>query len=205
MSKSLKATTNEMLPETQEAITEFYRLTALGVPKMEAYEQSGVSAATISVNKKLNPEQITALSEKGEALALREMLTNIDIRQIRFTRDALAIIEPALLNSITNLARVVNNDYWDDRDGNQITIYPRDLAEASRILRDFYKEGMIAQTVQMARALSQASPGESQDKDQFHPVLGFDGNFTNLEATRPDGTRIRVAVDNPDDVIEIDG
>ena len=88
MSKSLKVATNEMLPETQEAVTEFYRLTALGVPKMEAYEQSGVSAATISVNKKPNPEQITALSEKGEALALREMMTNIDVQQVRFTRDA---------------------------------------------------------------------------------------------------------------------
>jgi hypothetical protein len=189
------------------ALTAYY----LGVSKAEAFrEEDGVSREYFYSLKKSNKAEVEALEKEAKSVAqnYRESaLLHLDTVQIEGSIEAqtraIAAINEHLLERLIDI--VALNPWTTMYRGQpvEVGIYPRDIAEAGRVLKDIAKDGLISQSAQLDRVMKAIpSSGREGRASITLPFFGAPTDWDKLRLERPDGTTLEASVKR-EDIIDV--
>ncbi len=171
-------------------------------------EERAISREHYYSLKKTNPEEIEVLDKEAKALALskrEESLTRIDTAQVEGSSKAqLAAIDAINEHLIQRLVDIVSLNGWvvDYRGAKvKVSVFPRDIAECGRLLRDIAKEGLISEAARVNRLVEKIPSGSTPTTNIaiLHP--GARTDWKELRAMQEDGTEVTVSIDE-DDIVD---
>ena len=186
----------------ERALTAYY----LGAPLTKAFAgDDTISREYYYSLKKTNPEEIDVVDAKAKALATKQRnstLVRIDSAQVEgSSRAQLAAIDAINEHLIQRLVDIVSLNGWDvDYRGAKVkvSVFPRDIAECGRLLRDIAKEGLISQAARIDRLTEKLSSRNTPTTNIA--FLGARTDWDELRAVMADGTEVSVTLD--EDVID---
>jgi hypothetical protein len=198
------------LTEEQEnaifsALTMFYsgRVTTITA----AFEQtSGCSKPTYYKYKERLPKEIALIDQRARQTALgmkSGKQLSFEARQVDASMKLQARAWEIVQGTMDRLQHVAEGGIIDvpDRD-KPIVIYPRDSNEATRILVQIARGGILPEHYAVAPPVPASGNEEQERQPDMIPLLPVNANFTKVTATRPDGTKFTATVEKADDVIE---
>ncbi len=203
-------TTHTIQEETKEAILSGLTMYYLGASVSKAFaEVDGCSREHYQRLKNSHPEEIEVLDKEAKALALskrEESLTRIDTAQVEGSSKAqLAAIDAINEHLIQRLVDIVSLNGWvvDYRGAKvKVSVFPRDIAECGRLLRDIAKEGLISEAARVNRLIEKIPPGSTPTTNIaiLHP--GARTDWKELRVTQEDGTEVTVSID--EDIVDVE-
>ena len=187
----------------ERALTAYY----LGAPLTKAFAgDDTISREYYYSLKKSNPEEIDVIDAKAKALAAEQRdstLVRIDSAQVEgSSRAQLAAIDAVNDHLIARLVDIVSLAGWEVNYRGEVidvSIFPRDIAECGRLLRDIAKEGLISEAARIDRLTEKISSGGAIQATQIQ-FLGAKTDWDHLTVVKADGTEVTVSID--EDVID---
>lgn len=169
-------------------------------------EERAVSREHYYSLKKTNPEEIGILDAEAKAIALstrKDSLNRLDNIQVEGSLEAqtraINIINTYLLQRLEDIVSLTGWEVNYRGDVIDVSVFPRDIAEAGRILKDIAKEGLISDAAQIGRLTEKISSGSTQSPTNI-AFLGARTDWDKIKVTKADGSEVEVSVD--DDIID---
>jgi len=140
--------------------------------------------------------------QSGEQMSFdaEQFLVSTELQ--RLARDSLAPI----IEHMAELAQGLPYTMGSGDNERQVTPHPRDRVDAAKVVVMIAKEGVMngvqAWTRGMERAISAGRASGKIEQKSLLPMLGVSPDFSRVEATKPDGTKLIAAVEYGADVID---
>ena len=198
-------TTNQLTEKEREAILKALVSYYMGAHIADALNQTdGISKGTYYNRKEQYPDEIKRLQAEAKAIAMRERSGDqiaFEARQVsasmKIQREAWDIVQ----GSLDRLRRIATGGTIevDGRD-QPLVIYPRDSNEATRILIQVARGGVLPERYAVAPPIP---AGRNEDKKPaMLPVLSVNPNFSSVTAITPDGRRFTATVQRDSEVVD---
>lgn len=168
----------------------------------------GISSSTYYRYKQQFPDEIALIDSKAKSLAKSIQdgrQTHIDSVLLERTQaiqeQAIAAIESAL----PVITRTATGENWSE----DVRVFPRDANKALEILLDIARNGVVSGISTYTRALEKTLKPDSAGRGGLEelPMLGAPSQFSKVEATALDGSRITIERGDSVDaeVVELEG
>ena len=196
-----------------EALVRYY---TQGPPITKAFDQ--VEPGLIDRyyrRKKRFPDEIKRIDREARRMATSELAGDklaADSQAIRFSAVIQREAREAPMEALPHLASIARGEVFvvdlgdQDKDGNpvlkRIIPYPRDVVAAVSVLLEIARSGVQPQHYRLSAVELEVE--EEEPQKPMIPVLGVGADFTQITATRPDGTQFAAEV-KPGEVIEVEG
>ena len=172
-------------------------------------EERAVSREHYYRLKKSHPEEIAVLDAEAKALSVSQRestLSRLDSALVEGSSNAqIAAMNAINEHLIQRLVDIVSLRGWEVNyrgDVIDVSVFPRDIAEAGRLLRDIAKEGLIPHVTQIGRLSDKISSGSQATSPTNIAFLGARTDWSEVKLIKEDGTEVSVSAD--DDVIDVE-
>lgn len=195
--------TDKVKTGIRDALTLYYT----GATIRDAFkEERAVSREHYYRLKKSHPEEIEKLDAEAKALSLsqrKSTLSRLDTALVEGSSAAqIAAMNAVNEHLIQRLVDIVSLRGWEVNYRGEVidvSVFPRDIAEAGRLLRDIAKEGLIPHVTQIGRLSDKISSGSTPPTTNI-AFLGARTDWNELRVIKEDGTEVSVSID--EDIVD---
>ena len=166
----------------------------------------GISKGTYYNRKEQHPDEIKRLHAEAKAIAMRERSGDqiaFEARQFNVSMELQQEAWDIVQGSLERLRRIATGGAIEVNGRDKpLVIYPRDSNEATRILLQVARGGVLPEHYAVSSPIPAGGNDDGEKQPKMIPLLPVNANFSSVTATTPDGTRFTAKVERDGEVVE---